>query len=652
MQPVVVIDTVGMSAALVALTIVCLRWKAAFPDDVKLLLLGAFLFSAVHAGVNVLGELEPALNLSVSSNYLQLLIPLFWGIFFYAFFQSALRDGYRLREQRFPELWDDAPVACHIVDKHGVLVRVNGTELEMLGYSEGEMLGRPVFDFIVDEQREEAREEFHRRMQGAAMPAYSSRRFLRKDGTQLPVNINYRLECGPEGKAIGVRSTVFSILEETRLREKFKALFEHNPVPTVIVDSHGRVEEFNIAKRDTDGRLPRRGVRMYLDYFGDHDVNMRGHLLECIERREPKKLEALEYNDRFLSVTMAPMNDGAIITTEDVTRLTSREQTAGGGPPVYVPVSVGVIQPGSVPPVDLFVRISPDHYTLHHAAHTEFDEQARKDLVERNIENLYIRKDHEDGYSDYVEDSIDAILRDDLLTQKEACSLLYQSSSQVMADLFNNPRSRRNVRRAERMVRTTVESIMNNPDALWQVMAVASRDYHTCTHSVNVCMFLVASSSALLGIDGQKELEQIGMGGMLHDVGKSMIPDEILGKPGKLSAEEFARVREHPRHGLELVADSPSLNGAGRSIIHHHHESCDASGYPDGLAGDRIRPVARLAKLVDVYDALTTDRCYGRARQPYAALDLMLGPMKSQFDVGLLRRFVRFLGPEGFAPEL
>lgn len=327
------------------------------------------------------------------------------------------------------------------------------------------------------------------------------------------------------------------------------------------------------------------------------------------------------------------------------------ESPVSAGKGEYFPISLGIMQPGTLSPTDLFVCNGSYGYTLYRAAHTEFHERTRRRLLDRGFENLFLRKSDENAYRSYVEENIDAIVRDDLLPEEETSRIVYDSSAKVMQDVLENPRSGKNIRRAERVVRATVLSIMKNPDALWQMTGMASHDYYTYTHCVNVSMFLVAASQALLGIDGQKELEEIGTGGMLHDIGKSGVPGEILNKPGKLTDEEFERIKEHPQIGVELVADSRRLRPASRAIIRHHHESYDGSGYPDGLTADGIGRVARLAKVVDVYDALTTDRSYASARKPYAALKLMQGPLETEFDLKLLRRFVRFLGPDGFALE-
>jgi putative two-component system response regulator len=104
----------------------------------------------------------------------------------------------------------------------------------------------------------------------------------------------------------------------------------------------------------------------------------------------------------------------------------------------------------------------------------------------------------------------------------------------------------------------------------------------------------------------------LGRGGYFHDIGKIALPDSILLKPAALTAEEFARVKEHPEAGDRLCGDLRALRRV-RPIVRHHHERLDGSGYPDGLAGDQISLLAQIIGIVDVYDAMTTTRSYRKA---------------------------------------
>jgi putative nucleotidyltransferase with HDIG domain len=310
------------------------------------------------------------------------------------------------------------------------------------------------------------------------------------------------------------------------------------------------------------------------------------------------------------------------------------------------PIPLAIMQPGTVAPVNIYIQVGdPPTFSLYKTAQTPLSEEVRDRLLQRDVSQLYVRREDEDEYLNYVEQNIDAIIRDDLLPPDKACQIVYRGSSRVMVDVFDNPRSGRNLRRVQTMVEATVLSIMKHDEALWQMTSMASHDYYTYTHCVNVGVFLVAASKDLLGIDEEPSLQRIGLGGMLHDIGKSQIPEEILNKPGKLDDDEFEKIKEHPVIGLELVNKLRKLPGVAGAIVRGHHEHFDGTGYPDGLAGDRINRVVRLSTIIDVYDALTTRRAYADARKPFEALELMLTQMPEQFDKPLLKAFVKFLGP-------
>ena len=156
-------------------------------------------------------------------------------------------------------------------------------------------------------------------------------------------------------------------------------------------------------------------------------------------------------------------------------------------------------------------------------------------------------------------------------------------------------------------------------------LVIEARDAYTDGH----CQRLAAYATALgasLGL-GEDDLAALDRGGYLHDVGKIGIPDAILLKPGRLSEDEYARIKEHPVIGDRLCGELRSLRQV-RPIVRHHHERLDGSGYPDGLKGDAIPLLAQIMGIVDVYDALTTDRPYKKAFSPERAYGELIDEVK------------------------
>ncbi len=159
--------------------------------------------------------------------------------------------------------------------------------------------------------------------------------------------------------------------------------------------------------------------------------------------------------------------------------------------------------------------------------------------------------------------------------------------------------------------------------------AVAKRDSDTDAHNYRVTLYAVALAEAM-GVPAG-EIPDLMAGAFLHDVGKIGIPDRILLKPGKLTAEEFEIMKTHARLGLDIVAGNAWMKGAS-VIIRHHHERFDGAGYPDGLAGEAIPRLARIFAVIDVFDALTSARPYKSALPLAEALDILAQEAGRHFD--------------------
>lgn len=329
--------------------------------------------------------------------------------------------------------------------------------------------------------------------------------------------------------------------------------------------------------------------------------------------------------------------------------LTEREAETEAGPEQaeeFFPIPLAVMQPGTVAPVDLYLfQKSPPGYTLYKTADTPLNDEVRERLILNGVGDLYMRAEDEEAYCRYVEEQINAILQDDLLEIEKAWPVVYQASSHVMEDLFEDPKAGHNVRRAESMVSSLVTSVLKSEDPLKHITSLIKYDYHVYTHSVNVAVLLTAACREILSIKSEALLRQVGRGAVLHDIGKSQVPREIINKPGKLTEEEFEEIKKHPMGGLKMARERVELDPVGASIIRNHHEHFDGSGYPDGLEGEQIKPVIRLSTIIDVYDAMTTKRCYAEAKPPYSALKIMVHEMKGHFSIPELRSFIVFLGP-------
>ncbi len=192
------------------------------------------------------------------------------------------------------------------------------------------------------------------------------------------------------------------------------------------------------------------------------------------------------------------------------------------------------------------------------------------------------------------------------------------------------------------LVEGVTASILRNAGALLGLSIIKDKDNYTFLHSVSVCTLMVAFCRSR-NMDADT-VHQAGIGGLLHDVGKTLVPDEVLNKPGHLSEKEFEIVRRHPRDGHAILLRSPEIGPIPLDITLHHHERCDGTGYPDRLAAGAIGELARMAAIVDVYDAITADRCYHKGMPAAQALRKMLEWSRYHFDPGLMQEFIRCVG--------
>jgi len=192
------------------------------------------------------------------------------------------------------------------------------------------------------------------------------------------------------------------------------------------------------------------------------------------------------------------------------------------------------------------------------------------------------------------------------------------------------------------VVQNITESILRNPGALVGLLRIKTKDDYTFLHSVSVCTLLVAFCRSR---NMPAEItHQAGLGGLLHDTGKALVPDHILNKPGPLTDEEFAIIKKHPEDGYNILRQSPEIGPIPLDITLHHHERRDGSGYPNKQASDEISELAQMAAIVDVYDAITADRCYHKGMSAAAALRKIYEWSKFHFNPQYVQEFMRCVG--------
>ena len=308
----------------------------------------------------------------------------------------------------------------------------------------------------------------------------------------------------------------------------------------------------------------------------------------------------------------------------------------------YMPIYLDSLRVDSVLDFDLYIEIN-SQLVLYRSANLSFTERTRQKLIENKVERLYVAFENRRKYQQYLEKNLNKILADPEIDENKKAGILYDTSTNLVREVLANPSLGENIHRSKDLVSTTVDYILKGRDAFLSLVQITSFDYYTYTHSVNVCTFAIALAQQL-GFNDPSFLHELGMGALMHDVGKSRISDRILNKRGSLTPIEFEIMKKHPKWGVEILEDTKLIEPASKYAVLQHHERGDRRGYPHGLSLNEMHIYARIVAVVDSFDAMTTERVYQRAMDSFPALKVMFS-LKGAYDEKILRAFVELMGP-------
>ncbi|MCR5720523.1 MAG: HD-GYP domain-containing protein [Lachnospiraceae bacterium] len=204
--------------------------------------------------------------------------------------------------------------------------------------------------------------------------------------------------------------------------------------------------------------------------------------------------------------------------------------------------------------------------------------------------------------------------------------------------LFNNTDDENFVEEAGNMASDLMKTISDNNAVAFDINLLRCSDDYTFKHSVDVAMMSMIIGKNL-GLD-EKSLRDLALSGLLHDLGKSKIPLEILNKKGKLSEEEFALMKQHSLFGFKILKERNEFNDSILKGVLQHHEKLNGRGYPLGVGKDQIHYFAKIIAVADIYDALVTDRPYKKAYPKCEAVEMLMA-MTEELDIDILKKFLK-----------
>lgn len=232
--------------------------------------------------------------------------------------------------------------------------------------------------------------------------------------------------------------------------------------------------------------------------------------------------------------------------------------------------------------------------------------------------------------------------------------VLHKEANQIAHDMLRDIRLGKQIEmeKVEPLVENMIDSIFRNPDALLPLARLKDHDNYTFQHSVSVCALMISFARGLK-LD-RPTIKEIAVGALLHDVGKAKVPDEILNKPAKLTDAELEKMKSHVVQSIILLQHTEGISQIALDVAGQHHERFDGTGYPNKLKGEQISLYGQMGAIVDVYDALTSERVYKKGMPSTEALGKLLEWSKFHFDPEMVRLYIKSIGiyPTGSLVQL
>lgn len=308
----------------------------------------------------------------------------------------------------------------------------------------------------------------------------------------------------------------------------------------------------------------------------------------------------------------------------------------------FLPVPICSVPPESLSGLEVFIYTAPT-YNLYKSSGLDFGDKDYQRLIDAGTKYVYIETKNHQRYYNAIEDTLSDIVNDKTVALEKKCEILYATTLALTQELTSNLPETETINKVEKLTRSTIDLILKNPSSFNHLFNMSNHDFYTATHTSNVSIMLLAYAGKL-GIKDTKVLNDIGTGGLLHDVGKIFVPQHLLNSTDKLSEHEFELIRDHVEKGVEHLRSVSDLSDTVLKLVAEHHEKLDGKGYPKGLAGDEISVYGRMITIVDMFEAMTSVRPYRSTAIPVdQAMEIILDMAPEQLDIKIVNSFNNFL---------
>jgi len=530
----------------------------------------------------------------------------------------------------FQNLWENLPVACHILTPEGIITHVNQTEARMLGYKKEEMVGKSIFDFVLPEQRLVAKKRFQQKLAGRRLPRARDRIYVRKDGSKINVIINDRIKWDSQKKPICVFGTLVNITnykkieaESKTTEERYRDLVEKAGIAILIADQKGNFKYLNKRYAEIFGYTLKEMQNLSISSVV-HPDDLKRVMSYYQGRLQGKKVPSrYEYKGVkkdgsviYLEVDSAPIMEGKIIVGTrsyqwDITERKKAETVVRESEGLFR--SIVEHSHDGILLIDENYKIiycngelvqnlgyAPDEI-LGHDFRDFLDEESRPLVADH-----YLRRQRGEKIAARYEFNI---------VRRDGTKRRVEISSDVIKDAGGEMRTVAQLlditdrKKAEDLNQEMMKNLKKALDGTINVIAltVEARDPYTSGHQRRVAD-LARAIATQMGLP-KDSIEAISSAAIIHDLGKIQVPADILNKPSSLTEIEFSFIKVHPQVAHNILKDI-EFPWPVAEIIYEHHERWNGSGYPRGLAGQNILLEARILAVADVVEAMASHRPY------------------------------------------
>ncbi|QDK45911.1 HD-GYP domain-containing protein [Bdellovibrio sp. HCB185ZH] len=297
----------------------------------------------------------------------------------------------------------------------------------------------------------------------------------------------------------------------------------------------------------------------------------------------------------------------------------------------YFRIRLSTIRPDKVTSFDIFLQVDGKYIMYLRAGDKLSDGKIERLHARDTGDSFFVRTEDKQTYRDWVKEEMNS----DKLDPFAKAKILRESSVALMEDLFENPDVNKALDESRPIITDFIDLMENAPEAMGFMISLSGHDFYTYNHSLDVSIYSLGLGKAM-GYN-PKELEELGVGALFHDIGKRNVSLDILCKKGGLTDAEWEQMKMHPQYGLVILNNHPNISDAIKAACFEHHESWSGNGYPQQLMGDEIHPFARIVAITDTYDAMTTQRSYNVPLTPIDAVTMMKEKLAGRYDPDMLK---------------